>query len=97
MTYDWLAGVVLLATVVLVTRLGYFLVFKVPAFQRMREINREQDALKMAEDHYRPVVKSSIRVGLVTNVIFFFILAPFVISLEGDELARVRFRVVQSK
>jgi sterol desaturase/sphingolipid hydroxylase (fatty acid hydroxylase superfamily) len=83
MTYDWFAGLVLLAAVFLTTRLGYFLAFKVPALQRMRVINREQDALKMADRRYRPMVKASIRVGLATNVVFFLILAPFVVTLEA--------------
>jgi sterol desaturase/sphingolipid hydroxylase (fatty acid hydroxylase superfamily) len=83
MTYDWLAGLGLLAAVILTTRLGSFLAFKVPALQRMRAINREQDALKMADRRYRPMVKASIRVGLATNVVFFLILAPFVVTLEA--------------
>jgi sterol desaturase/sphingolipid hydroxylase (fatty acid hydroxylase superfamily) len=94
MTYDWFAGLVLLAAVFLTTRLGYFLAFKVPALQRMRVINREQDALKMAKGHYPPVVKSSIRVGLVTNLVFFLALAPFVITLEARPAWRYLIDVV---
>ena len=83
MTYDWLAALALLGSVYLITKLGYFLAFKVPAFQRMRAINREQDAVKRKNKRYQPVIKASIRVGLITNIIFFLILAPFVINLES--------------
>ena len=83
MTYDWLAGLVLLAAVVLTTRLGHFLAFRVPALERMRVINREQDALKMANKRYPPMVKATIRVGLATNVVFFLLLAPFVVTLAA--------------
>ena len=94
MTYDWLAGLVLLVVVALVTRLGNVLAFKVPDLERMRVINREQDALKMAKARYRAVVKSSLRVGLVTNLAFFFVLAPFVITLEARPVWRYLADVV---
>jgi sterol desaturase/sphingolipid hydroxylase (fatty acid hydroxylase superfamily) len=88
MTYDWLAALALLGSVYLITKLGYFLAFKVPAFQRMRAINREQDAVKRKNKRYQPVIKASIRVGLITNIIFFLILAPFVINLESKPVWR---------
>ena len=94
MTYDWRAGLVLLAAVYLMVRLGYFLVFKVHALQRMRDINREQDALKMADERYPPMVTASIRVGLVTNLVFFLVLAPFVITLEAKPVWRYLTDVV---
>lgn len=94
MTYDWLAGLVLLAAVVLLSRLGIFLVFKVPALQRMRELNRKQDALKMAQEHYRPVVRATARVGLVTNLVFFLMLAPLVITLDAMPVWRCLTDVV---
>ncbi len=94
MTYDWLAGLVLLALIVLMTRLGYFLAFKVPALERMRALNREQDALKMAKEQYRSVVRATSRVGLVTNVVFFLVLVPFVITLEARPVWRYLTDVV---
>jgi sterol desaturase/sphingolipid hydroxylase (fatty acid hydroxylase superfamily) len=94
MTYDWLAGLALLAAVVLTTSLGHFLAFKIPALERMRVINREQDALKMANKRYPPMVKASIRVGLATNLVFFLILAPFVITLEAKPVWRYLTDVV---
>ncbi len=86
MTFDWLAGLVLLGLVVIMMRLGPFLAFKVPVLQRARELNREQDKIKMAEEQYRAVVHASMRVGLVTNMIFFLVAVPFVITLEAMSL-----------
>jgi sterol desaturase/sphingolipid hydroxylase (fatty acid hydroxylase superfamily) len=94
MTFDWLAGLVLLAAVILMARIGHFLAFKVPALERMRVINREQDALKMATTRYPPMVKASIRVGLATNLVFFLVLAPFVITLEAKPVWRYLTDVV---
>lgn len=94
MTFNWLAGLVLFGAVFLVMRLGPFLAFKVPALQRAREQNREQDKLKMADEDYRSVVHASMRVGLVTNVIFFLVLVPFVITLEATPLWRCLVDVV---
>ncbi|MBW2270627.1 MAG: sterol desaturase family protein [Deltaproteobacteria bacterium] len=94
MTYDWLAGLVLLAALYLMVRLGYFLVFKVPVLQRTREFNREQDAIKMATQKYPPMVKASLKVGLWTNVAFFLVLAPLVVTLEARPVWRCLVDVV---
>ncbi|MBP8924966.1 MAG: sterol desaturase family protein [Pseudomonadales bacterium] len=84
MNYDWQAGVVLLATIVVLTKIGYFLAFRIPDLQRMRELNREQDQLKRAKEKYPPVIRANNRIGLATNALFFLALAPFVITLEAQ-------------
>jgi sterol desaturase/sphingolipid hydroxylase (fatty acid hydroxylase superfamily) len=48
----------------------------------------------MRDPRYPPFVKASIRVGLATNVIFFLVLAPFVITLEAKPLWRCLADVV---
>lgn len=83
MTFDWQAGVVVVAAIILTTQLGTFLAFKVPALHRMREINREQDALKKTKKRFRAGIKASMQVGLATNLIFFLLLVPFVVTLEA--------------
>ncbi|MBW2361227.1 MAG: sterol desaturase family protein [Deltaproteobacteria bacterium] len=88
MTYDWPAGLVLIAAIYLMARLGRSLAFRVPALQRTREFNREQDAIKMASQKYPPVVKASRKAGLGTSLVFFLILAPFVITLEARPVWR---------
>jgi len=93
-TYDWPAGLVLIAAIYLMARLGRSLAFRVPALQRTREFNREQDAIKMASQKYPPVVKASRKAGLGTSLVFFLILAPFVITLEARPVWRCLVDIV---
>lgn len=83
MLYDWQAGLIFLTAVVAISKLGYWLVFRSKALQEMRRINREEDAQKLAQDKYPPVVAANNRIGLWTNLAFFFLLAPFFIDLDS--------------
>jgi sterol desaturase/sphingolipid hydroxylase (fatty acid hydroxylase superfamily) len=86
MTYDWTAGVVLFVGTVALTQIGKFLAFKHPALQRMRLLNAEMDAPKRARQRYLSVVEASTRVGLIMNLVFFLVAAPFVINLDPRPL-----------
>jgi len=55
----------------MVTTLGKFLIFKVPALERMRQLNAELDAPKRVMEKYAPVMKQLNQVGLGMNVAFF--------------------------
>ena len=57
MIYDWVAALVFVGTLTTLTVVGKFLVFKVPALQRMRELNNEADHQKMSRKRYREAVK----------------------------------------
>jgi len=80
--YDWQAGLALIAMVVVLGKAGRWLAFKVPAFQRAREQNRALDKERLAKEKYLPMIRRSMRAGLWTNVAFFFLMAPFVVSFE---------------
>ena len=92
--YDWKAGLVLIALVVALSKAGRFLAFKVPAFQRMRELNRAEDKLRLAREKYPPMIKRSIRAGMWTNLAFFFVMAPFVLTFEVSSPWRALFDIV---
>jgi sterol desaturase/sphingolipid hydroxylase (fatty acid hydroxylase superfamily) len=86
--YDWLAALAFVGSLVLLTVLGRFLVFKIPALQRMRELNREADGLKMGRKRFREAVQASNRTGLITNLIFYATILPFCVNLEPRPLWR---------
>jgi len=86
MTYDWMAMLATLGLVVVMTKIGQFLSFKVPAFIKAREYNREQDAIKKAIPKYRPMIEKGKRVGLATNVVFFLACVPFFASFESQAI-----------
>ena len=94
MSYDWLAALALLATLVALTTVGRFLVFKVPALQRMRELNHEADRAKLGRKRFKEAVKVNNRSGLITNVVFYFAILPFCVSLEPRPLWRHAIDIV---
>ena len=81
MSYDWLAALVTIGALIVLTVVGRFLVFKIPALERMRELNREADRPKLARKSFREAVKVNGRAGLVTNLVFYFAVLPFCVSL----------------
>jgi sterol desaturase/sphingolipid hydroxylase (fatty acid hydroxylase superfamily) len=94
MSYDWMAALVFLGTLFLLTAVGRFLAFKVPALQRMRELNIEADQRKMSRKSFRLAVKVNNRAGLITNLVFFVAILPFSVNLESRPLWRHAIDIV---
>ena len=84
MDYNWMATVVFVLTLVVLTKAGRYLIFKVPAFQRTREMNREVDRVKLSRTRFRRAVKVNNRAGLIVNVIFYITVLPFFVSFEAS-------------
>jgi sterol desaturase/sphingolipid hydroxylase (fatty acid hydroxylase superfamily) len=87
-SYDWLAAAVMLGSLILLTKVGRFLVFQIPALQRMRELNRAADGQKMSRKRFREAIKVNNRAGLITNVVFFVGVLPWCVDLEPRPLWR---------
>ena len=88
LTYNWVAALVFLATLFILTLIGRFLVFKIPALQRSREMNKEADREKLSKPRFRQAVDANNRAGLITNLAFYFLILPFSVSLEARPLWR---------
>ncbi|MEM7411994.1 MAG: sterol desaturase family protein [Myxococcota bacterium] len=88
MSYDWMATLVFVATLIATTIVGRFLVFQVPVLQRMRELNRSADKPKLARKRFREAVEENNRYGLLTNVVFYIAILPFCIDLTPRPLWR---------
>ncbi len=88
MSYDWQAGLVFFVVLVALTVVGKFLAFKVPALQRMRELNRDADRKKLADKEFKAAVKKNNNTGLITNVVFYLTILPLCVSLEPRPLWR---------
>ena len=80
--YDWKATLVLIVLIAVITKAGRWLVLRVPEFRRVRDLNREQDALRLAREKYPPMIRSSVKAGMWTNAAFYLLLVPFVVDLE---------------
>jgi sterol desaturase/sphingolipid hydroxylase (fatty acid hydroxylase superfamily) len=88
MSYDWIAALVFLGLLIGMTVIGRFLAFKVPALQRMRELNREADKSKLSRNRFREAVKTNNKAGLITNVVFYLAILPFCINLAPRPIWR---------
>ncbi len=88
MTYDWKAALVFVGTLILVTVIGKFLVFKIPPLQRMRELNHEADRTKLSRKRFRAAIKINNKAALITNLVFFVAILPFCLNLEPRPLWR---------
>ena len=86
--YDLLAGVAFVAVLYGLTAVGRYLAFKVPALQRMRELNLEADRPKLRRTPYREAVKRSSKAGLITSLVFYAAILPWCLTLESRPLWR---------
>ena len=80
--YDWQSSLLALLGIIIISKAGKYLAFKVPALARMKQLNREEDKKKLAMDKYRPMVNASKKVGLVCNIGFFVLVLPFCITQQ---------------
>ncbi len=83
MTYDWLAALVFVATLVSLTIVTKKLVFRNADFADMLAQNKVADKPKMAKDSFREAVKVNDKSGMYTNLAYFVIFLPWVVSLEA--------------
>ncbi|MEE8165342.1 MAG: sterol desaturase family protein [Myxococcota bacterium] len=88
MSYDWMAALASIGTLYVMTTIGVFLAFKVPALQQMRELNREVDRIKLSRTRFKEAVKVNNKAGLITNLIFYAAILPLCVSLESRPLWR---------
>jgi sterol desaturase/sphingolipid hydroxylase (fatty acid hydroxylase superfamily) len=87
--FNWLGALLSLAAIAAISTVGKWLVFKVPALENMRQINREKDKEKWALEKYPPIVKANKKVGSYCNAVFFFLLLPFCVTLEPESAINI--------
>lgn len=94
--YNWLAALVTFVALLAITFIAEFLVFRIPAIAETRRINREENQRKWRElgKKYHDRVKSSQKIGLVINTIFYIAILPFFVTLQSQPVWRVVLDVV---
>ncbi len=93
-SYDWMAALAFIGSLVLLTALGHGLVSKIPDLKRMRELNREADRLKLGQESYRKAVEVNNRTALITSLAFYAAILPFFVNLEARPLWRYGVDIV---
>ena len=83
-----MAALAFVVTLVVVSKVGVFLIFKIPALQKTRQMNRDVDRVKLSKKRFRNAVKVNNKAGLVTNAIFYVTILPFCVSFQTAPLWR---------
>lgn len=91
LVYDWQAGLITVALVIAVVVIGQFLLFRIPAIARTRETNNAMNKDKWQNNakKYHHRVKSSQKIGLTVNLVFYMGIMPFLVTLEPKPLSRI--------
>jgi len=90
-SYDWLAALITVGSIVGIVVAGRFLLFRIPAFHRAVEFNTVERKRKWRDlgHKYQHRIKSTQKVGLITNLVFFLLILPFIVTLEHRSLGRI--------
>ena len=80
--YNWQASLIALTGIIAITKVGKWLLFKVPAISHMRDINTQSDKEKWRKEKYPPVVRATQKMGMYCNGVFFVLVLPFCITTQ---------------
>ncbi len=94
MNYDWQAALALLILAIIITLIGKWLAFKIPALAKARELNLEADKAKIATAKYPPIIAATKKIGLTSNLFFFIAIAPFFVTLSAQPISEILLGIV---
>ena len=91
LSYDWIAGLATLLLIIATVVIGQRIVFSIPAIARTRELNNAQnkDKWRNKAGKYHHRVKSSQKIGLGVNLVFYIGIMPFLVTLEAQPMYKV--------
>lgn len=94
-TYDWIAGLVTVIGTVVVIAIGQLLAFKIPAIAKTRDLNNAQNKEKWRgkAQKYHGRVKTSQKLGLGINILFYILFMPFLVTLQTQSVAKIALDV----
>ncbi len=95
MTYDWVAALSTVLLVIAIVAIGQFLVFRIPAIAKTRELNNaaNKDKWKNKSHKYAHRVKTSQKIGLTLNIAFYVGILPFLVTLSPQPLSKIALDV----
>ena len=73
--------------------IGRYLIFKVPAFRRMREINAVEDKKRLAQEKYPALIKQGRIAGFASMGVFFLAILPFATTLESRSVGKILLEI----
>ena len=91
--YNWQAALAAVLLGALIMGIGRYLVFKVPAFRRMREINAVEDQKRLAQEKYPALIKQGRIAGFASLAIFFVVILPFATTIESRSAGKILLEI----
>lgn len=89
-SYQIIPSLVVLAGVISIMVAIRYTLFKIPAIARTHAFNKEENKKKWrAKEIYAQRVKSSERVSLITNLVFFIAILPFFVTWEVQSVGKM--------
>ena len=91
LNYNWAAGLVTIVLIIGITLIGQRLAFSIPAIARTRQLNNEQnkDKWRNKAQKYHHRVKSSQKIGAGFTLVFYFLVQPFIVSMDAQPIWKV--------
>lgn len=87
LVYNWQASAVVLVVSILAVAVGKFLLLKIPAFAQTKAYNHDENRSKYkTKRNYPDRIKSSQKVALITNLVFFIGVVPFIATFKPQPL-----------
>jgi sterol desaturase/sphingolipid hydroxylase (fatty acid hydroxylase superfamily) len=91
--YNWQASLAVALSVIVIIQLGHFLIFRVPALAKMREMNRIEDQKRLAQPKYPALIKKGRIAGFTSMGIFFVAILPFAASFEARSVWKILLEI----
>ena len=83
--YNWQASLAILVIVVATVAIGRLLLLRLPAFKQTLAFNKEENKTKYRnKKKYPHRIKSTQQVSLITNLVFFVAILPFIATFEAQ-------------
>jgi sterol desaturase/sphingolipid hydroxylase (fatty acid hydroxylase superfamily) len=94
LSYQIIPSLTVLAAVVGIMVLIRYTLFKVSPIKEVHLFNKEENKKKWkAKEIYKLRVKSSEKISLITNLVFFFAVLPFFITFESQSIGKMALDV----
>lgn len=89
--YHWQAALTTVVSIIAIVIVSKFLLFRIPAFSQAAELNLEERKRKWRElgHKYHHRIKMSQKIGLITNLAFFVLILPFLVTTEPASISRI--------
>jgi sterol desaturase/sphingolipid hydroxylase (fatty acid hydroxylase superfamily) len=90
-SYDWQAALLTVGAIIAIVVTFKFLLLKIPAFKHTQAVNKQEHKRKWRDlaKKYHHRVKVSQKIGLVTNLVFFLGVLPFIVTLEPRSVGSI--------